>query len=111
VAGFYSLAAGAVAHELAAGKLRRNMPDPIPVLVLGRLGVDLGFQGRGLGSALLRDAILRSLQAAEIAGIRALLVQAKNESARAFYLRSGFFESPIDPMILMILLKDAAKAL
>ena len=87
------------------------MPDPIPVMVLGRLAIDQSFQGRGLGVALLRDAVLRTLQAADIAGIRAILVHAISEDAKKFYERCGFTPSPVDPMTLMITLADAKKAL
>lgn len=111
VVGYYALATGAVARAQAPGRVRRNMPDPVPVMVLGRLAVHHGFQGRGLGSALLRDAILRTLQAAEIAGIRAILVHAISERARRFYEASGFIASPVDPTTLMITLSDAGKAL
>ena len=85
------------------------MPDPIPVMVVGRLAVDQAFQGKQLGAALLRDAILRTLQAAEIAGIRAILVHAISEAARKFYERSGFYASPVDPMTLMITLLGRAR--
>jgi GNAT superfamily N-acetyltransferase len=111
VVGYYALAVGAVAHAEATGRTRRNMPDPVPVMVLGRLAIDAGFQGRGLGRALLRDAILRTLQAAEIAGIRAILVHAISEDARRFYERCGFQPSPLDLMTLMITLRDAEQAL
>jgi predicted N-acetyltransferase YhbS len=87
------------------------MPDPVPVMVLGRLAVDRAFQGRGLGRALLRDAVVRTLQAAEIAGIRAILVHAISEEAKDFYERSGFVASAVDPMTLMITVADAALAL
>jgi GNAT superfamily N-acetyltransferase len=107
VIGYYALAAGAVAQAAATGRTRRNMPDPVPVMVIGRLAIDSGFQGRGLGRALLRDAVLRTLQAAEIAGIRAILVHAIAEDARRFYERCGFQPSPLDPMTLMITLRDA----
>lgn len=111
VVGYYALAAGAVAHVHASGRVRRNMPDPVPVMVIGRLAIDTKYQGRSIGSALLRDAVLRTLQAAEIAGIRAVLVHAISERARHFYQRSGFIPSPIDPMTLMISLADAADLL
>ena len=111
VAAFYCLANGAVLHGGAPGRVRRNMPDPIPVMVLGRLAVDRRFQKRGLGRALLRDAVLRTLQAAEIAGVRALLVHAQDEPARVFYQRSGFLASPVDPLTLMLPLKDARAAI
>lgn len=111
VVAYYCLAAGAVAHAGAPGRVRRNMPDPIPAIVLGRLAVDRAFQGRGLGRALLRDAILRTIQAANIAGIRVILVHAMSEAARRFYERAGFRPSPIDPMTLMITVAEAERAL
>ncbi|HEY3391507.1 MAG TPA: GNAT family N-acetyltransferase [Lacipirellulaceae bacterium] len=111
VVGFYSLAAGAVARAEAAGRVRRNMPDPVPVMVLGRLAVDRSYQGRGLGRAMLRDAILRTIQAANIVGVRAILVHAVSEEAREFYERCGFHPSPIDPMTLMITIDEAERAL
>lgn len=111
VVGYYCLAAGAVAHVGVAGRVRRNMPDPIPVMVIGRLAVDQSFQGRGLGKGLLRDAILRTIQAAEIAGVRAILVHAISKDARKLYERCGFQSSPIDPMTLMITISDARSAL
>lgn len=112
VVGYYALAAGAVAQVGASGRVRRNVPDPIPVMVLGRLALDRRLPQRsGLGRALLRDAVLRTLQAAEIVGIRALLVHAISEDARLFYERCGFQPSQLDPMTLMITLRDAARAL
>jgi GNAT superfamily N-acetyltransferase len=111
VVGYYALAAGAVAHANAPGSVRRNTPNPVPVMVIGRLAIDLQFQGQGIGSALLRNAILRTLQAAEIAGIRAILVHAISESAKRFYEKSGFLLSPIDPMTLMITVAQAIKTL
>ena len=111
VAGYYSLAAGAVAHEIAPGRLRRNMPDPVPVVVLGRLAVDRAWQGRGLGKALLRDAVLRTLQVAEIAGIRGILVHAISEDARRFYENHGFHASPVNPMTLVLTVSEAIAAL
>ena len=80
-------------------------------MVLGRLAVDRAYQARGIGEGLLRDAILRTLQAAELGGVRAILVHAISEEAKRFYERHGFAESPIDPMTLMISLADAKKAL
>ena len=102
VVGYYALAAGAVAHAQATGSVRRNMPDPIPVLVLGRLAVAQRAQGLQLGAALLQDAVLRAMAVSENAGVRALLVHALNQSARAFYERYGFQGSPLDPMTLML---------
>ena len=111
VVGYYALAAGAVAHAAATGRARRNMPDPVPVMVIGRLAIDSNFQGRGLGRALLRDAVLRTMQAAEIAGIRAVLVHAISEDARMFYERCGFRASLVEPMTLMLTMGDARHAL
>jgi GNAT superfamily N-acetyltransferase len=87
------------------------MPDPVPVMVIGRLAVDQSAQGQAIGPALLRDAVLRTLQAAEIAGIRAILVHAISERAKRFYEKSGFVSSPLDPMTLMITVAEARRAL
>ena len=111
VVGYYALATGAVSHDAVTGRIRRNMPEPIPVMVIARLAVDRQHQGRGLGAALLRDALLRTLQAAEIAGIRAVLLHAVSEDAKRFYAHHGFSESPIDPMTMMITLAEVEKAL
>ena len=111
VAGYYSLAVGAVAHTEVPGRIKRNMPDPVPVMILGRLAVDRVYQGRGIGMGLLRDAVLRTMQAAEIAGIRALLVHAISEGAKRFYMRHGFTASPVDAMTVMITLSDAENEL
>jgi predicted N-acetyltransferase YhbS len=85
------------------------MPDPIPVVVLGRLAVDKRWHGEGLGTGLLRDAVLRILQAADIAGVRAILVHAISEDAKRFYEKHGFLTSPVDPMTVMITTAEAAK--
>lgn len=111
VVGYYALAVGAVVHATAPGRVRRNMPDPVPVMVIGRLAIDLTSQGQGLGPALLRDAILRTVQAADIAGIRAILVHAISEHAKRFYEKCGFIVSPVEPMTLMITVAEAKKAL
>jgi GNAT superfamily N-acetyltransferase len=111
VIGYYALATGAVTVQAATGRARRNMPDPIPVMILGRLAIDKGHQAKGLGRALLRDAVLRTLQAAAIGGIKAILVHAISEDAKRFYERAGFASSPVDPMTLMITVADAEKAL
>jgi len=86
------------------------MPDPVPVMVIGRLAIDQSMQGQGIGQALLRDAILRTLQAAEIAGIRAILAHAISERAKRFYEKWGFISSPVEPLTLMITVTDARKA-
>lgn len=111
VVGYYGLAAGAIGRSEAPGAMRRNRPDPIPVLVLGRLAIHKNHQQKGLGKALVRDAILRSLQAAEIAGVTALLVHALSEDAKRFYRSCGFSESPIKPMTMCLMLSTVAKAL
>lgn len=102
VLAYYSLAAGAIALGEAIGSVRRNMPDPIPVMVLGRLAVDRSCQGQQLGSALLKDALLRTVSVAENVGIRALLVHAINDAAKQFYVQRGFQQSPINPYTLML---------
>ena len=109
VVGYYALSAGAVAHTHAPGRIRRNMPDPIPVVVLGRLAVDRAWHGQGVGTGLLRDAVVRTLQAAEIAGVRAILVHAISEDAKRFYEKYGFVASPVDPMTVMITTAEAAR--
>lgn len=106
VVGYYSIATGSVSHDLAISKAKRNMPNPIPAMILARLAIDINHQKQGLGSALLKDAVLRILQASEIAGIKVILVHALNDRAKTFYQRSGFRQSPINPLILMVTLKD-----
>ncbi|WP_027709730.1 GNAT family N-acetyltransferase [Zooshikella ganghwensis] len=101
VIGYYSLATGSILHKDAPGKVRRNMPDPIPAMVLGRLAVDQSYKRFGLGRGLLKDAILRTVKAAQHAGIKVLLVHAISEEAKAFYEKNGFLTSPLDPMLLM----------
>lgn len=110
VAAYYALATGGVKLPEASGRLRRNMPDPIPVIILGRLAICRAWQGRGLGRALVRDAGLRALQAAELVGVRGMLVHAISDEARAFYLALGFEPSPLDAMTLMVTLEDLRKA-
>jgi GNAT superfamily N-acetyltransferase len=102
VVGYYALAAGSLDAQSAPSRLRRNMPDPLPVIVLGRLAVDEAWAGRGIGSGLLKDAVLRSLQAADIVGACALMCHAIDEEAKAFYLKQGFAESPMLPLTLML---------
>lgn len=102
VSGYYTLAASAVAHDRAPGSVRRNMPQPIPVILLGRLAVDERHQGAGLGASLLQDAVLRVAGAAELVGVRALLVHAIDEAAVSFYRHFGFTPSPIDEATLFL---------
>lgn len=102
VVGFYALATGSVRREEATGGIKRKMPEPIPVMVLGRLAVDVGWRKRGVGAGLLKDAVLRTLAVSKQAGIRALVVHALSEDAKEFYLRHGFQKSPLQPMTLML---------
>ena len=111
VIGYYALATGSIVHRDAPGKIRRNMPNPIPVMVLGRLAIDQPWQHAGLGRGLLKDAVLRTLSVSQQAGVRALLAHALSEDAKNFYAHNGFHESPLDPMTLMIALQDAAHCL
>jgi predicted N-acetyltransferase YhbS len=106
VMGYYALAAGAVHHQDATRSIRQNMPDPLPVMILARLAVDLRTQGMQLGAGLLRDAVERSLAVAQNAGVRALLVHALHERAKQFYLYFGFQASPVHPLTLMLRLKS-----
>lgn len=110
VVAYYALASGGVRAAEASGRLRRNMPDPIPMAILARLAIDVAWQGRGLGRALARDALKRVLAAAEIIGVRGVLVHAISKEARAFYLAIGFTPSPIDAMTLMASLPDLQRA-
>ncbi|WP_345776262.1 GNAT family N-acetyltransferase [Luteimonas salinisoli] len=105
VVGYYALAAGALSHEAAPGRIRRNMPDPIRVIVLGRLAVHVDWLGQGVGQGLLKDAVQRALQACEQVGARALLCHAIDEAAKAFYLKHGFMQSPIHVMTVMLPLR------
>ena len=89
VVGFYSLTTGSVNHTEATGNLRRNMPDPIPVIILARLAVDASFRGKGLGADLLHDAVRRCYRVAENIGVRAIMVHALTESAKQFYIHHG----------------------
>ena len=111
VIGFYALAAASVERRPATGRIRRNMPEPVPVILLSRLAIDRCQHGKGLGRHLLRDAILRSVRAADLIGVRALLVHAVSDEARSFYLHFGFEPSPTDPLHLLLLIRDARAAI
>lgn len=107
VVGFYSLAVGSVAPEKVPARVMKGLArHPVPVMILARLAVDKRHQGKGLGKALLKDALLRTAQAADIAGIRCLLVHAKDEAARQWYEAWEFEPSPTDPYHLFLMLKD-----
>jgi GNAT superfamily N-acetyltransferase len=107
IAGHYSLAVGEVAYAEAAERLRKGLArHPVPIMLLARLAVATAWQGHGLGAGLLKDTVRRTLQAADIAGIRALTVHALDESARAFYEHFNFAASPTDPLHLFLLIKD-----
>lgn len=107
VAGFYTLVVGDVEYADAPERLKKGLArHPVPLMLLARLGVASAWQGRRLGAGLLKDAMLRTLQAADIAGIRALAAHAKDEQARSFYERYDFISSPSDPLHLFLLLKD-----
>lgn len=112
VAGFYSLAVGSVEPVTAPDRIIKGLArHPVPVMILARLAVHRGHQGSGLGVALLKDALLRTMQAAAIAGIRAMLVHAKDDAARNWYLKWGFEPSPTDAYHLFLLLKDVEQLL
>jgi len=111
VIGYSALASGSIATHDAVGRFRRNMPDPIPVVVLGRLAVDHRHQGRKLGQSLVRDAAQRVLAAAGEIGVRGLIVHAINDEAKAFYLSLGFLQSPMHDMTLMVSIGDLRDSL
>lgn len=106
VVGYYALAAGSLTHAMVSSKVRRNMPEPIPTVVLARLAIDKDWQGQGLGYSLLQDALLRCHAAAGYIGARVLLVHALTDDAKRFYEHFGFRASPIDERMLMLLLNE-----
>lgn len=101
VIGYYAIAMGSVQRESALSSLKRNSPNPIPMVVLARLAVDEGYKGRGIGVGLLKDCVLRSVHAMNVVGGAGILVHALDDEAKTFYKRFGFNESPIDAMTLM----------
>ena len=105
VIGYYCLASGALAVVDAPGAVRRNMPDPVPMAILGRLAVDGAWSAKGLGVALLQDAVLRTTQAADILGVRGVLAHALSAQAKAFYEHHGFKASPTQPMTMVLSLQ------
>ena len=111
VVGYYSLSAGAISHEAAPKAMRRNMPDPLPLLLLGRLAIDRRFHNQGLGSALLRDAMMRAVSVASDAGVFAIMVHAISPQAKQFYLSRGLVQSPLQPMTLIMTLETVRSIL
>jgi len=111
VVGYYALASGAVTVASVPGKFKRNMPNPIPVVLLGRLAIDQTRQGQGIGRALFRDAALRVLHAADAIGIRGIVVHAISDDARKFYMALGFVECSGEPLVLVVTLQDLQAAL
>ena len=111
VIGYYALASGSVERINAPKSTTRNMPEPVPVMVLGRLAVDVTAQGQRLGVALLKDALLRTLAVSRNVGVRAVLAHAISGEAKRFYLGYGFQESPIDPMTLLLPIRRIEEAL
>ena len=111
VVGYYSLAVGSVSRNVSVTRVRRNMPEPVPIMLLARLAIDRRWHARGLGRSLLKDAALRTIQAADIVGIRALMVHAISDEAKRFYQYFGFKPSEVEPMTLMATLADLHDAL
>ncbi|BAU63312.1 hypothetical protein STA3757_06750 [Stanieria sp. NIES-3757] len=101
VVAYYSLHLGCVQHSEAVGKIKRNMPDPIPAIVLGRLAVDVNHQGQGLAHDLMKDMFLRAIAVSDLAGTKAVLVKALNDKVSTFYQSFGFIQSKTDPLLLM----------
>jgi len=112
VVGYHTLTVGQVSHEEAPRRLDKGLArHPVPIMLLARIAVDRRWQGQGVGKALLRDALERTLQAADIAGIRAFAVHAKDDQARVFYEYFDFVPSPTDPLHLFLLLKDVRQVM
>jgi GNAT superfamily N-acetyltransferase len=112
VIGFYTLVVGEVSFENAPERLKKGLArHPVPLMLLARLAVSLTWQGQGAGAGLLKDAMQRTTQAADIVGIRALAAHAKNDTVRAFYEHFGFIPSPTDPLHLFVLIKDIRQIL
>jgi len=111
IVGYCALATGAVRREDAPGRVRKNTPNPIPAILLGRLAVDHQFRGQGIGSGLLKDAFMRAVVAAEQIGVRVILTHALDEDARQFYLKHGLYESPTNHMTLMVTISEIERTL
>ncbi len=111
VVGYYSLAAASIMHSHATGNVRRNMPEPVPAVLIGRLALDKAWRKKGYGVSLLQDAVLRVAGAAETVGVRAILVHAMSEDAKTFYERFGFRASPVEAMTLMMTVAEVTRTL
>jgi predicted N-acetyltransferase YhbS len=111
VAGYYALSSSSISPAIVPGRFRRNMPDPIPVVLLGRLAIDKSWQGQGVGRSMFRDAAMRVSQAADIIGVRGIIVHAISSDARKFYLALGFTECAKAPIMLAVTLQDIRAAL
>ncbi|MEP6945184.1 MAG: GNAT family N-acetyltransferase [Acidobacteriota bacterium] len=112
VVGYYTLTFGSISHEQATEKIKADLPHyPIPIMLLARLAVDKRESGKGLGKGLLKDALLRTISAADIAGLRAILTHAKDDEAKKFYQKFGFQASPIEPLTLMLSINDIRASL
>jgi len=106
VVAFYASATSAILRSRASGRVARNQPDELPAVLLARMAVDVGHQGQGLGVALLKHFIVKAVEVSELVGVRLLLVHAKDDEARAFYVHHGFEPSPVDDLTLMLLIAD-----
>lgn len=102
MAGYYCFSSAAISLKEASRALRHGMPDPLPMILMGRLAVDQRYKGQGLGTALLKDSVLRAQSALEIIGVRGLLVHARHDQAKGFYLHHGFRETPGNPLTLVL---------
>ena len=111
VVGYYCIGAGSVSADISTGKIKRNMPDPVPVILLGRLAVDKDYANQGIGKGLMKDCYLRVVSIAEQVGVRALLVHALDDESRQYYLDLGFTESAIQARTLMVRVKDIVSVL
>ncbi len=109
VVAYYAVTMGSVDRNIAYSALQRNAPNPIPMVVLARLGVDSNYHHKGIGAAMLKDCIIRSLKAMEVIGGAGILVHAIDQSAQKFYKRFGFRESKFDPLVLMLTSKEIIK--
>jgi len=106
VVAYYGSSTGSVLRSAASTRIRRNQPEQIPAIVLARLAVDNRHKGNGLGAALLKHFMMKAIEVAGSVGVRTLLIHAKDEEAQAFYRHYGFVESPLDPLVMMMLLGD-----